>query len=69
MTIFFRSHFFSFLFEKKFQGEIFQNRSYVSKTTAKIFASKGAVANSGSDISLLLLFSDGCGSAANKFYK
>jgi len=32
-------------------------------------AAKGAVANSGSDSSLLFLFSNGCSSAAIKFYK
>jgi len=74
MTIF-SDHIFSLttFFEKTFQGKVFQNRSYVSKITPKshlvLFVAKGAVANSGSDSSLLFLFRNGCGSAAIKFNK
>jgi len=74
MTIF-SDHVFSLttFFEKAFQGKVFQNRSYVSKSTPKsllvLFVAKGAVANSGSDSLLLFLFSNGWGSAAIKFNK
>ena len=72
MTISFRSRvFFNNFLQKNISRLIFKNRSYVSKTTPKIFlsAAKGAVPNSGSDSSLLFLFRNGCGSAAIKFNK
>jgi len=60
-------------FEKTFQGKVFPNRSYVRKTTPKsllvLLVAKGAVAKSGSDSSLLSLFSNRWGSAAIKFNK
>jgi len=72
LTNFFRSHVsLTNFFKKTFQGWVFQNRSYVSKTPPKFFLSpaKRAVANSGSDSSLLLFFSNGCDSTAIEFNK
>jgi len=54
-------------YKKTFQGEVFQNWSYVCKTRPKLFLKCNK--RSGSDSSLLFLFRDGRGSAAIKFNK
>jgi len=70
MTLFFRSRFF---FNKFLQNNIVFSK--IERTSVKqdqnFFkrAAKGAVANSGSDNSLLFSFRNGCGSAAIKFNK
>jgi len=59
MTIFLRSRVFfnNFLQKKTFQDWVFQNRSYVCKTTPKIFLKFSR--RNGSDSSLLFLFRNG----------